>query len=468
MNSAVSIRDARAIAGSDAERFFPKMDGAEMWSRWDMQDSPPDILITNYSMLNIMLMRSIETNIFEQTRTWLSESTNHVFFLVVDELHTYRGTPGTEVAYLLRVLLDRIGLTPDSDQLRIIASSASLESDTSGLEYLEQFFGRDRGRFRVIGGAPYIEPPNRAATTMLAGHAAAFEEFGQSIAHSGPAALRQSAAALVAAIGVRPQAPDTSAENMLNDALDHAGAPDALRLASTHDQQLIPQSPQGLAPGLFPGVPEQQAENAVDGLLTALSHARNANGLAPLPMRVHLMLRNVQGLWACTDPQCSQAPARTDPCPTGVLHYVPTLTCQCGSRILDLLYCEPCGEVFFGGYRQSAENANEWYLSPDRPDLEAAPDHTSFDRDYDDYAVFWPTSGRQPSTPSWTENGLPRTWRTANLSPTDGNVGLGRQPGESRATCITSRESMGGIPGTAGRTGGVPRDLSEVRRRLAR
>ena len=422
-------QDAQAISGSDAERFFPKMDGAEMWSRWDMQDSPPDILITNYSMLNIMLMRSIEANLFEQTRAWLSESSDHVFFLVVDELHTYRGTPGTEVAYLLRVLLDRIGLTPNSDQLRIIASSASLESDISGLEYLEQFFCRDRSRFRVIGGASYIEPPNRAATGMLAGHAAAFEAFGRSIARSGSAALPQSTTALVSAIGARPQAPGTSVENMLNDALDHAGAPDALRLASTHDQQLVPQSPQGLAPSLFPDVPEQQAENAVDGLLTALSHARNAHGLAPLPMRVHLMLRNVQGLWACTDPQCSQAPARTDSCPAGALHYVPALTCQCGSRILDLLYCEPCGEVFFGGYRQRAENANEWYLSPDRPDLEAAPDLTSFDRDYDDYAVFWPASGSQPTTPTWTENNVPRAWREASLSPVDGNVGLGRRTG---------------------------------------
>ena len=250
-------QDAQAIAGSDAERFFPKMDGAEMWSRWDMQDTPPDILITNYSMLNIMLMRSIETNIFEQTRTWLSESPSHVFFLVADELHTYRGTPGTEVAYLLRVLLDRIGLTPDSDQLRIIASSASLESDTSGLEYLEQFFGRDRGRFRVIGGAPYIEPPNRAALAMLAGHAAAFEEFGQSIARSGPAALPQSTAALVAAIGARPQASGASAKNMLNDALDDAGAPDALRLASTRDQQLVPQSPHGLAAS--PEIPRKRS-----------------------------------------------------------------------------------------------------------------------------------------------------------------------------------------------------------------
>ena len=81
-----------------------------MWSRWDMQDHPPDILITNYSMMNIMLMRSVEMPIFDQTRQWLAADRSHVFHLVVDELHTYRGTPGTEVAYLIRVLLDRLGL----------------------------------------------------------------------------------------------------------------------------------------------------------------------------------------------------------------------------------------------------------------------------------------------------------------------------------------------------------------------
>ena len=40
--------------------YFQDPAGSEMWSRWDMQDHPPDILITNYSMLNIMLMRGVE------------------------------------------------------------------------------------------------------------------------------------------------------------------------------------------------------------------------------------------------------------------------------------------------------------------------------------------------------------------------------------------------------------------------
>ena len=136
--------------------YFQDPDGSEMWSRWDMQETPPDILITNYSMLNIMLMRSLEAGIFDQTRDWLADDREkNRFHLVVDELHTYRGTPGTEVGYLLRTLLDRLGLTPDSPQLHIIATSASMEAgDHKSLEYLEQFFGRDRARFRIIDGTP--------------------------------------------------------------------------------------------------------------------------------------------------------------------------------------------------------------------------------------------------------------------------------------------------------------------------
>src|SRR5258708_7717275 len=119
-------------ANPDIRYYFPNVDGGEMWSRWDMQETPPDILITNYSMLNIMLMRGLESSIFDRTAQWLREDTEHrVFHLVVDELHSYRGTPGTEVGYLLRALLHRLGLQPDSSQLRLIATSASIENDAA-------------------------------------------------------------------------------------------------------------------------------------------------------------------------------------------------------------------------------------------------------------------------------------------------------------------------------------------------
>lgn len=425
-------QEAQAVAGHPAERFFQRMDGGEMWSRWDMQDTPPDIFITNYSMLNIMLMREVETSIFEQTRSWIDESPRHVFHLVVDELHTYRGTPGTEVAYLLRALLDRLGLAPDSNQLRIISSSASLEGGFTGLRYVEQFFGRDQSRFRIIGGSSYVVPPNRGAPTTLAREAAAFQRFGRSAHSAGLSSLSDSTAALLDEIGAPTQRADATPPEKLNAALVYVGAPDALRLACTANQQLVPLSPQELAPLLFPAAPAKQASDAVDGLLTALSHARGASGMAPLPIRVHLMLRNLDGLWVCTDPTCANAPPRTSPCPSGRLHYIPTLTCRCGSRVLELLYCEPCGEIFFGGYRHPTGNPNEWYLSPDRPNLEAAPDLSSLDRDYDRYAVFWPAVGQlTPSTAHWTQDGVRRQWRQASFNPRDGSVGVGHQPGST-------------------------------------
>src|SRR5437870_5702277 len=183
-----------------------------MWSRWDMQDHPPDIFITNYSMLNIMLMRGIEFGIFDQTRRWLEADHTHVFHLVVDELHSYRGTPGTEVAYLLRVLLDRLGLSPDSNQLRIIASSASLESGGAGSQYLEGFFGRDRGRFHIIGGSTVAA--DRTALATVQAHACAFRDFGRAVRQALDD-LAMPVRALHAAVGVVGRPEGMSAERLL-------------------------------------------------------------------------------------------------------------------------------------------------------------------------------------------------------------------------------------------------------------
>jgi hypothetical protein len=42
-----------------------------------------------------------------------------------------------------------------------------------------------------------------------------------------------------------------------------------------------------------------------------------------------------------------------------------------------MLYCQPCGEVFIGGYKDpDPAGNNAWFLSPDFPDLERVPDRT--------------------------------------------------------------------------------------------
>ena len=263
-------RDAAAVSGSEAALFFQTLDGAEMWSRWDMQDHPPDLLITNYSMLNIMLMRSIEAGIFDQTRAWLAADHSRVFHLVVDELHTYRGTAGTEVAYLLRVLLDRLGLVPESEQLRIIASSASLDPGESGDEYLEGF-SADR-----VPGLPrkrhWCSLESRR-NCELRRFAAAFRDFGRSI-QTDANNLSVPARALADAVGVSPA--EANPPRLLRDAAIASDAGEALRAACWIDNALVPQPPSQLRATLFPTLVNGEGADAVEGLLTCLSAARPA------------------------------------------------------------------------------------------------------------------------------------------------------------------------------------------------
>lgn len=171
----------------DLRYYFQQPEGGEMWSRWDMQATPPDILITNYSMLNIMLMRSLEWDMFEATRRWLAndpycrgqaDRPQRRFFLIVDELHSYRGTPGTEVSYILRLLFERLGLYINSPQLGILTTTASIDESDESREYLREFFGRDRFG-RPIDGRQ--ELPTDTPRLMMATYGPAFARFARAV-----------------------------------------------------------------------------------------------------------------------------------------------------------------------------------------------------------------------------------------------------------------------------------------------
>ncbi len=421
-------REAAAVTGSDAEVFFQTLDegSAEMWSRWDMQDQPPDLLITNYSMLNIMLMRSLEAGIFDQTRAWLASDSSRVFHLVVDELHTYRGTPGTEVAYLLRVLLDRLGLNTDSEQLRIIASSASLDSGDSGREYLQSFFGRERSRFAIVDST--TTTPNPAALSACEAFASAYRDFGRAVRTN--ADLTEPTSTLADAVGVNTAQGESA--RVLREIALRSEATEALRAACQVNGSTVPQPPSQLGIRLFPGLSDIDRAEATEGVLVCLSAARPA----PVRLRAHLFFRSVQGLWACTDRQCTQVTERRGATPVGMLYHQPILSCACGARVLELLVCESCGEVFFGGYKREVRDIQgrplpgEWFLSPDHPDLETAPEMSFLDRRYENYAVFWPSlDGGRPVTEKWDQDRVQRRWEDARLDIREARVELGGNSG---------------------------------------
>lgn len=422
---------AAAVHGTSAARFFPRVNGGEMWSRWDMQDAPPDVLITNYSMLNVMLMRDIEVPIFQLTRRWLEADPAHVFHLVIDELHTYRGTPGTEVAYILRVLLKRLRLHPDHPQLRILASSASIGSDdTRAQDYLRQFFGRS-APFALIPGSARPLPPN--AVRAIVPLADAFAGLGR-IAHDPrPAELDHGIDAFAAAAAI--PAPDDAlpTERRLGAVLSATGAAEALRAAcssgGTDNPAIAPQALSAIAAAVFPDAPDGAA--SVVGLISAVALAHNERGTPLLPLRVHLFFRNVQGIWACSDPACPHKPYQNADILVGQLFNRPTTTCACGARVLELLYCEACGDIFLGGYRREVR-PGVWSLVPDDPNIEKAPDHSANDRTYANYAVYWPARRpggplRDPQRDQWIHDTVARRWRPAVYNHTTGEIEIARR-----------------------------------------
>ncbi len=154
-------------------------------------------MITNYSMLSVMLMRGDEYELFNKTKKWYAAHPDSVFHLVLDELHLYRGTSGTEVAYLLRLFLDAIGIPPTKEgkpnpQLRILASSASLGGEKDTQDFLSQFFGiydstnKDRKLFEIVGSngtdypihVPTEEENQRLDYSLFANFAEQYDDGG--------------------------------------------------------------------------------------------------------------------------------------------------------------------------------------------------------------------------------------------------------------------------------------------------
>ena len=434
--------DANPDMDREIRYHFPNIDGGEMWSRWDMQDTPPDILITNYSMLNIMLMRSIESCIFARTREWLAGDPTRKFYLIIDELHTYRGTPGTEVAYILRLLLDRIGLDPNSDQLAILATSASVTDTSESRTFLREFFGRDR--FEIVSGQQ--TPPTPGARVRMAPFQKAFEQFAQEIqpnplnpmfpTNPESAKNKGAMADLAGALGQLPL-PNEAAEVALANALKNQNTPDAIRDACVAvNDSVRPSKVPDLDDVLFPHArsKDQLASDAMRGLLLALGMSKESvTGPSPQPVRGHIFFHNLQNLWVCSNPDCTDSHCEITQrqtasesgmaIPVGALHEKHRLTCSCGGRVLDLIICEVCGEIFLGGFKTEHRIANQSIeiLTADQPDLENMPDRVAVVQKYSQYAVFWPLQEpdpwtTQPQDLEYQFNNIRRSWIQARFN----------------------------------------------------
>ena len=97
--------------------------------RQALVEHPPDILLTNYVMLELLLTRVWDRN--------LLGNADKLKFVVLDELHTYRGRQGADVALLLRRVAEAAGKLKGADrtdELLYVGTSATMASDGTPAE----------------------------------------------------------------------------------------------------------------------------------------------------------------------------------------------------------------------------------------------------------------------------------------------------------------------------------------------
>jgi len=333
----------------------------ELISRHEMQDTAPDLLVTNYSMLEYMMLRPIEAPIFEKTAEWLhADDLNHLT-IVLDEAHMYRGSGGAEVAYLLRRLQSRLGIA--RDKLRFILTSASLGSSTEAKTEIKEFAAKLTGgnatRFELVTGTLHTRSGGQPASPKVQ---KAFSTFDYSTllgSTADLAAAHSSLKVLAASVDVALHGPSAQRDELQQLAFDLLCK---LPVAALVAERLT-QSPNTLAACAEIAFPAQEGrETAAEALLALMAFARDRETGRPFcPIRSHLFFRGLPGLYACTNVECGNPDSTDASRLLGRLHPNEALRCECGARVYELLTHRSCGAAYLRAFMQGGDGTFLWH-----------------------------------------------------------------------------------------------------------
>lgn len=342
-------------------------DDSELITRHEVQAAPPDLLVTNYSMLEYMLMRPIERTIFDATRNFLFNNPNEKFFVVLDEAHLYRGAAGAEVGLLLRRLRDRLNIP--EDRFQVICATASFSDRTYAPQFASQLSGLPVDSFRAISGTLELKPTSGFGSNLDADVLASIDLQNFYKAANDSDRL----ATIKPILDYRGISGHHSPEIALYYALNEFEPMDLL--INETMQQAIPIT--DLRHRIFPTVPATKADIAVTSLLALGSVARldpKTPGL--LPCRIHNFFRGLSGLWMCMDSDCNEIDNKEKNNICGRLYSQPRDTCECGARVLEMHTCRNCGTAYARAYTDNIDSPKILWSEPGN-NIRISDNHTS-------------------------------------------------------------------------------------------
>jgi len=316
-----SDRDATETFGklNPGEPMLPN----ELLSRRAMRATPPHLLLTNYAMLEYLLLRPADMDLFEgdYAGSWQ--------FLVIDEAHVYDGARAAEVAMLLRRLRDRVAR---DWPLRYIATSATVGDNAEEVtEFARRFFDAP---FDWVPDDPGRQDLVRASRVDLPK-----SPFWGPLDPAGYIKIAKADDPVSALLRRAPVEGAINAPGVTGSILAKESRMARLR-------ELLAAGPQ-MASELADKLFEQEDRPAdrrryLDALVTAGSRITGPDGLPVLSARYHLFVRATEGAYTClseTGPHVTLA--RHEQCS------------ECRAVSFEFGACKRCGSLYLSGTVQA-------------------------------------------------------------------------------------------------------------------
>lgn len=297
----------------------------ELISREEMQATPPHFLLTNYAMLEYLLLRPKDMDLFER------RNANSWKYLIVDEAHTYDGSRGAEFAMLLRRLKQRVGL---QNSLQFIATSATVgakENPGKVIEFAENLFG---GKFEWqatdTSRQDLITSTFEKEVTEYWGELGA-NDYLELLRIDDPSAMMKTK------FGIDPTS-NTSCHSMLS----HEKSIVTLRRALLTQPLTLGELTSRLG--------SEWSSSAISNLVALGSRTFDSNGVPLLSARYHLWLRASEGAFTCLSKIPHVNLARQEVCLT------------CSRPVYEFGCCTRCGVTYIVGTEVS--EGSEVRLTP--------------------------------------------------------------------------------------------------------
>ncbi len=322
--------------------------------------NPPQILITNYAMLEYLLLRPEDAPIFA-SGLWR--------FICLDEAHTYTGAQGIEVSLLIRRLKHR--LNKRRGELRCIATSATLisDDDAAAASFAAQLFGEEFAPKDVIIGETLdlTSLPSAANTSALLN---AWLQISDDLRErlrvadeklADPGLLAEAAAALQQAglvdattLEEARAVSNGEASRFLWKALEANSHLAKLRALMSTGPIELRDAGRKLSEAESEAAEsedEDERTEAVRRLIEFGAMAREMEDTSPLfPARYHLFARGPQGVWLCLDPQHAARLGRDG---WAHLYLDKREKCEeCGAGVFEMCVCRNCGQPYVRAFER--------------------------------------------------------------------------------------------------------------------